>query len=137
MRRPVHRVHGDGSFESVRIRGAFSQGQPLDLTVDDEASMPRALLADDHYLVRVVSPGPDRVHVCEGDVLMIQKTARVVSGQLVLVEADGRAYLGHWRASRERAALFDSEMRPIVDGPELHVHGIVTLIMREERVRSP
>jgi SOS-response transcriptional repressor LexA len=128
-------MHVDSALQSVRILGAFSQGQPLDLTVDDEAKMPRGLLAPDESLVRVVSPGPDRVPVCEGDVLIVQKDVRVVSGRLVLVEVDGRVYLGHWRASRGRTALFDSEMRPIMDGPAMHVLGVVTLIAREERSR--
>ena len=130
--RKVSRMRERGSSSRVvRLAGVVRHGQPLDRTVSDEVELPADVLDAGEHVYRVRDAHP-QLNIRLDDLLVVQprRGGRASTGELVLAELAGKAYLGRWWSERGRRALFDENVQPIVEDAELRALGAVTMIAR-------
>jgi len=108
----------------VSLAGAFTQGQPLDRTMQERIEVPD--------LYRVVKKGIPRMNLRTDDILVVEPRPRgsASTTELVLVEYDSRAYVGRWWGKRGHRAVLDEDRQVIVEGVGVHVLGTITMIAR-------
>lgn len=127
----MNRLNQHGSTLTIRLSGGITCGEPIDRSVDDIVQIPSEIFDDGEELYRLQS-ALTLADVDENDVLILEPRTRgyASTGELVLVEQAGRAYVGRWWRKRGRRALFDETKRPIVEGPHVRVLGAVTMLVR-------
>lgn len=116
----------------MRLAGYFTPGRPLDRQKHELIEVPLDLADDDDELYRVVEHGIPAQNIRPDDLLVVEPrpNGNAAAAELVLVEHEGRAYVGRWWTKRGRRALMDDTKLPIVEGSGIRVVGSVTLIAR-------
>jgi hypothetical protein len=116
----------------VSLAGAFTQGQPLDRTMQERIDVPDDIMDEHDELYRVVKKGIPRMNLRTNDLLVVEPRPRgnASTTELVLVEYDRRAYVGRWWGKRGQRAVLDEDRQVIVEGVGVHVLGTITMIAR-------
>lgn len=118
---------------TVRLSGGIMCGEPIDRRVDEKVQVPPEIFDDGEELYRMKS-ALALPNVQENDFLIVEPRPRgeASTGELVLVEHEGRAYVGRWWRKRGRRALVTDNREAIVEGPHVRVLGAVTMIARSD-----
>lgn len=116
----------------VRLTGWFTPGEPLDCDRNETIAVPVDIADDDDELYRVVDRGVPALNIRPNDILVVEPRpeGNVATAELVLVECEGRSYVGRWWAKRGYRAVVDEARVPIVEGRGIRVVGAITLIVR-------
>jgi SOS-response transcriptional repressor LexA len=127
----MNRRKRDDCTLTVRLSGSITCGEPIDRSGDDKVQVPSELFDDGEELYRMQS-ALALSNIQENDFLIVEPRPEgdASTGELVLVEYAGRAYVGRWWRKRGRRALLDETKSPIVEGPHVRVLGAVTMIVR-------
>jgi hypothetical protein len=133
----VRRSQKSYEIRSVRLTGWFTPGAPLDRSRNETIEMPVDIADDDDELYRVMAPGIPAQNIRPDDILVVQPRpeGNAATAELVLVEHEGRAYVGRWWTKRGHRAVMDEGHVPIVEGRGIRVLGAITLITRLGRSR--
>ncbi len=117
---------------SKRVTGGFTAGAPLDFSLTESVEVPEDMVDEGDALYRVVGRGLRTMNIRPNDVLVVQPRPNgdAATAELVLVENDGRAYVGRWWTKRGRRALVDERHATITEGPGMRVLGAITVIAR-------
>lgn len=121
-----------GQSRPVRLAGVFRHGQPLDRTSNDQIELPADVMTAGEEVYRVGGDAHPQLNIRVGDLLVVRprRDGRASTGELVLAESAGKAYLGRWWARRRRRVLLDENAEAIVEEARLQVVGAVTMIVR-------
>jgi len=89
-------------------------------------------LPRDHELYRVIDRGIPAHNIRPDDILVIEPRPRgnAAAAELLLVEHEGRAYIGRWWTGRGRRAVMDEARVPIVEGAGIRIVGAIALVAR-------
>lgn len=124
--------------QRIRVSGRFAHGLPLDYTVCLEIELPLNVADDDDELYLVATPTHvGEIQVRPDDALLIEPRSlgRASTSELVLVEHDGRAYVGRWWDKRGQVSVFDEKSAWVVSGCDVRLIGVVILIVLREAPR--
>lgn len=116
----------------LRLTGVFIDGEAIDRTANDEISVPDDLADDSDGVYRVAGHGVPSLNIHVNDFLVIEPRQRgnAATGELVIVERNGKAYVGRWCSKGGKRRLLDEQTQTILEGEGLRVRGVVTVIAR-------
>ena len=116
----------------VHLAGDLSQGAAIDKTSARERVLVPARRIDAGEIVFRVRAGMPEVNIAAGDFLIVERreTGHAATGELVVVMAGGRAFIGHWWAKHGERALLDDELAAVTGDGAMEILGAVTLILR-------
>lgn len=94
--------------------------------------VPVDIAEDEDELYRVMDRGIPVQNIRRDDILVMEPRldGKAATAELVLVEHEGRAYVGRWWTKRGRRAVMDEACVPIVEGRGIRILGAVTLVAR-------
>ena len=122
-----------GTWVRVPLTGDFTHGAPLVRGVVEKVSLPAEFLDAGDELYRVVQRGIYELQIQVDDVLVIapRPDGNATTGELVLCESEGHAFIARWWGKHGRRAVFyDDPTDMLIEQPDLRVLGNLTLICR-------
>jgi hypothetical protein len=116
----------------VHLAGDLSQGAAIDTTsASERVLIPERAIDVDEIVFRVREDIPE-VFVQRGDLLIVErrKPDHAATGELVVVMAGDRAFIGHWWLKHGERTLLSDQLAAVTDYRAMEILGAVTVILR-------
>ncbi len=116
----------------VNLAGDLSQGAAIDRTSARERVPIPSGRIDVGEIVFRARAGIPEIYIGAGDLLIVERREldHAATGELVIVLADDRAFIGHWWAKCGERALLDGKLTPITEGRTMQILGAINFILR-------
>lgn len=125
------------SLLELKIAGSIKAGfpSPAEEELEDTMSLEEYLIErkEATYLLHVDGNSMIDAHICEGDIIIAERTTSAKDGQIIIAEIDGEFAMKYFRKQGNKVWLESANKayKPIVPTQELKIVAIVKGVIRK------